>query len=205
MKRCYIFGALPVRDIPAYPNAEDMVIAADKGYDHALSLNITPDIVVGDFDSLKRIPDVPNLIRLNVRKNDTDLDHAVAVALEHGCDDITVYGAVGGKLDHTLGNVAVAERAVLAGAKIFFFGEDSSFTVIHDSKVTLPAYESGRLSTFSLETVSHGVNISGLSYEVTDFDLPRAVTRGVSNEFIGKPSVISVEDGTLLIVFDTQK
>lgn len=205
MPRCFIFGALPVNALPVVPAAGDPVIAADRGYAHAASLGINPDVVVGDFDSLGSVPDAGELIRLNVRKDDTDLDHAVGVALERGWDDIVVYGAVGGKLDHTLGNIAVAERAALAGAKILFIGEDSSFTVIRNTSFTLPARDSGRISVLSLDAESRGVHIAGLSYEADGVALRRASTVGVSNAFVGKPSRIAVEDGTLLIVFDTQE
>lgn len=204
MKRCFIFGALPVDELPVQPTADDLIIAADNGYAVALSHGLTPDITVGDFDSLGEAPDTENLIRLNVRKDDTDLEHAVNLALEKGCDDFIVYGAVGGKLDHTLGNIAVAEMIALSGGKSLFYGDDSSFTVIRNTSFAPPVREAGRISVFSLSEVSHGVNISGLSYEAADLDLFRAVARGVSNAFIGKPSRISVADGTLLVVFDTK-
>ena len=185
MKRCIIFGALPIDNLTVNATADDLIIAADNGYAVARSMGLTPDIVVGDFDSLGKIPEADNIIQLNVRKDDTDLEHAVCVALEQGCDTFLIYGAVGGKLDHTLGNIAVAERIALAGGRSLFVGSDSSFSVIRNASLELPAYSDGRIS------VADGI------------DLPRAVTRGVSNAFIGKPSRISVTDGTLLIVYDT--
>ncbi len=203
MKRCIIFGALPVGKPILQPNADDLIIAADNGYAVASSLGITPDITVGDFDSLGSVPDADNLILLDTHKNDTDLEHAVNLALKEGCDDFIVYGAVGGRLDHTLGNIAVAEQIALAGGRSLFIGDDSSFTVIRNASFTAPLKSDGRISVFSLSEVSRGVSISGLMYEVADFELPRAVTRGVSNEFVGKPARISVDDGTLLIVYDT--
>lgn len=203
MKRCIIFGALPVGKPILQPYADDLIIAADNGYAVASSLGITPDITVGDFDSLGSVPDADNLILLDTHKNDTDLEHAVNLALKEGCDDFIVYGAVGGRLDHTLGNIAVAEQIALAGGRSLFVGDDSSFTVIRNASFTAPLKSDGRISVFSLSEVSRGVNISGLMYEVADFELPRAVTRGVSNEFVGKPARISVDDGTLLIVYDT--
>ena len=173
MKRCIIFGALPVEKLTVQPTPDDLIIAADNGYAVAQSLGVTPDITVGDFDSLGEVPKADNLIKLDVRKNDTDLEHAVTVALDKGCDDFVIYGAVGGKLDHTLGNIAVAERIALAGAKSLFIGGDSSFTVIRNTSFELPARDGGRLSVFSLSEVSRGVEISGLAYEVTDFELSR--------------------------------
>lgn len=202
MKRCYIFGALPVEQLIFRPDKGDLVIAADRGYAVARSLGITPDIVVGDFDSLGEAPQGDNVIRLNVRKDDTDLEHAVMIALDRGCDDFIVYGAIGGLLDHTLANIAVAERVALAGGRSLFIG-DECFTVIHDASLELPAYRDGRVSVLSLSEISRGVSISGLSYEAEDITLERAVTRGVSNEFIGKPARISVADGTLLIVYES--
>ena len=203
--RCFIFGALDVCGIKDRPADGDLVIAADKGYQIAISNGFTPHIVVGDFDSLGTIPDTENLIRLNVRKDDTDLEHAVRIALEKGYDDFVVYGAVGGKLDHTLGNIAVAEYIAQSGGKSIFFGDDSSFTVIRNSEIVLPARRGGRISVMSLSDISHGVSISGLSYEVDTIDMKRATTLGVSNAFIGKESRISVKGGTLLIVFDTNE
>ena len=204
MKRCFIFGALPVGKLFEKPCEGDLVIAADKGYATVRQLGLCPDLVVGDFDSLGEVPNTDNLIWLNVRKDDTDLEHAVRLALGKGCDDFVIYGAVGGKLDHTLGSIAVAEQIALAGGRSLFYGDDSSFTVIRNGAITLPARDSGRISVISLSEVSRGVSISGLSYEAEGIDLPRAVTRGISNAFIGKPSRISVTDGTLLIVFDTE-
>lgn len=204
MKRCFIFGALPVRTLFEKPIEGDVIIAADKGYMTVTALGLIPDLVVGDFDSLGEVPDAENLIRLNVRKDDTDLEHAVRLALEKGCDDFIVYGAVGGKLDHTMGNIAIAELIAQSGGRSLFYGDDSSFSVIRNGEFTLPAFDSGRISVFSLSERSRGVTIRGLSYTADRIDLLRAVPRGVSNAFIGKPSAISVADGTLLIIFDTQ-
>lgn len=204
MKRCFIFGALPVKKLNTAPCEGDLVIAADNGYAVAKELGIEPDIVVGDFDSLGEVPQHNNLVCLNVRKDDTDMEHAVSVALKKGCDDFIIYGAVGGKLDHTLGNIAVAERIAKEGGRVLFVGEDSSFTVIRNASAALPARDSGRISVFALSEFAHGVCIRGLDYEADNIDLPRTVTRGVSNAFIGKPSEITVADGTLLIVYDTQ-
>ena len=203
MKRCFIFGALDVDNIPEKPSANDYVIAADRGYRIALSQGIVPDLVVGDFDSLGEVPDVPDLIRLNVRKDETDLEHAAMVGLEKGCTEFIVYGAVGGKLDHTLGNIAVAERIALAGGQAVFCGNDSSFTVIRNSSCKLPARSGGRVSVFPLGGDAVGVSITGLSYEVDDITMKGASTLGCGNEFIGRESEISVKWGTLLIVYDT--
>ncbi|MBQ9247282.1 MAG: thiamine diphosphokinase, partial [Ruminococcus sp.] len=84
MNRCFIFGALPVSSLTETPEKGDYIIAADKGYDVALSLGLTPDLVVGDFDSLGSAPDAENVVRLQVRNDDTDVGHAVGMGFERG-------------------------------------------------------------------------------------------------------------------------
>ena len=201
-ERCFVFGALPMDSIPEYPNEGDLVVAADRGYNVARSLGIKPGLLVGDFDSLGEIPQHDHVIRLKVRKDDTDLEHAVKVAMEYGYTDFIVYGAAGGMPDHTIGNIAVAEMIADKGCKSLFYGPASGFTVIRDGAFRLPVRAEGRVGVFSLREISHGVTIRGLSYEAEDIDLPRATTRGVGNVFIGKKAEVSVRDGTLLIVWE---
>lgn len=202
--RCFIFGALPVGKMPVKPDENDLIIAADKGYDVALSLGLTPDLVVGDFDSRGEAPDVKNLVRLQVRKDDTDVGHAVELGFERGYSDFVVYGAVGGLLDHTFANVAIAHDIVRRGGTALFIGEEFSFTVIQDGSLTLPAKESGRVSVFALGGSAQGVSIKGLSYELENYTLPCTSHIGVSNAFVGKKATISVLDGDLLIVYQNE-
>ena len=204
MSRCFIFGALPVGCFPEKPCPGDLVIAADKGYDRAMSLGITPDITVGDFDSRGDIPDVENLVRLQVRKDDTDVGHAAALGFERGYRDFVVYGAVGGLLDHTLANIVIAREIAEKGGRPLFIGDEYSFTVIKDSSAEFAPRDDGRISVFALSDTASGVSISGLSYEAEDIDLPCTSHMGVSNEFIGQPARISVSDGVLLVLWQTE-
>lgn len=205
MKRCFIFGALPVGFMPETPSTGDLVIAADKGYDTVVSLGMTPDITVGDFDSRGSVPDIENLIKLNVRKDDTDVGHAVQLGFERGYTDFVVYGAVGGLLDHTLANIAIAHDIVSSGGRALFVGDEYSFTVISGGSYTFEPRQEGRISVFALSDIARGVTIRGLDYEAEALDLPRTSHMGVSNEFIGCEAVISVVEGDLLIVWQTRK
>lgn len=205
MSRCFIFGALPVEYMPEKPTDGDLVIAADKGYDTAISLGMTPDITVGDFDSRGSAPDVENLVRLNVRKDDTDVGHAVELGFERGYSDFVVYGAVGGLLDHTIANIAIAHDIALRGGRGLFIGEDQSFTVICNSSLSFEPRDDGRISVFSAGGAARGVTVRGLSYEVCDIELPCNSHLGVSNSFVGTKAEISVSDGCLLIIFQNEK
>ena len=204
MNRCFIFGALKVSRLPVKPVSGDFIIAADQGYANLLSLGIAPDLVVGDFDSLGKAPDRENVITLPVRKDMTDVGYAVEKGFEHGCREFILYGAVGGALDHTFANVAIAHDIARRGARVLLIGEEYSFTVLHKSSISFDARESGRISVFALGGTAEDVTIRGLSYEVENFDVACTDHIGVSNAFIGKAAEISVRKGDLLVVWQTR-
>ena len=204
MARCFIFGALPVERMTEKPQAGDLIIAADRGYDVALSLGLTPAVTVGDFDSRGEAPDVENLIRLQVRKDDTDVGHAVELGFARGYGEFVVYGAVGGRLDHTFANVAIAHDIAVRGGRALLIGEDCCFTVIRDGKISFDKSQQGRISVFALGGTARGVTLSGLSYPLEDADLLCTSHLGVSNEFIGEEAAVSVRDGALLVIWQNK-
>ncbi len=204
MSRCFIFGAMPVNYYPEKPDRGDLIIAADKGFDTVKKLGLTPDITVGDFDSLGSVPDVDGVMVLPVRKDDTDVGRAVELGFERGYDSFVIYGASGGLLDHSMANIIIALDLAERGVNARFIGDEFSFTVIRDSALILPAKSSGRVSVFAIGCEkAEGVTIKGLSYEADDIILKSTSHMGVSNEFIGKSAEISVKKGFLLIMIQT--
>ena len=111
MKRCVIFGASPGATVPEDFSADGaLVVCADGGFTLAKSLGITPDVVVGDFDSLRQIPTGAwETIVLPREKDDTDLLAAVKLALDRGCGEFSVLGALGGRMDHAYGSLSVLQ------------------------------------------------------------------------------------------------
>ena len=107
MKRCVIFGA-GVYD-NALPNIQngDFVIAADAGYEKCALLGITPDIIIGDFDSSESVPEGENIIKLPVHKDVTDLYAATEEGIKNGCDEFYIYGGLGGRPDHSFANYSL--------------------------------------------------------------------------------------------------
>ncbi|MBQ7566062.1 MAG: thiamine diphosphokinase [Oscillospiraceae bacterium] len=200
--RCIIIGALPVARLPFAVTENDYVIAADKGLETAQKLSVHVDLIIGDYDSLGYVPVGENVIRLPVRKDETDVGCAVRLALERGCEDFHIFGAVGGKLDHTLANVQIAAELAAKGASVTFYGDSERFCTIRSGSVRLPARESGRVSVFSLTDRCEDVTVRGLSYECEHVALQNTFPLGVSNAFVGKSAEISVGEGTLLVVWE---
>lgn len=202
--RCFIFGALAVNCFPIKPGDSDMIIAADKGYENALSLGLDPDLAVGDFDSLGEAPDAEHVIALPVRKDVTDVGYAVEQGFERGYTEFVIYGAVGGLLDHTFANVAIAHDIALRGGKAMWIGDECCLTVLHNDRIEFDARQKGRVSVFALGGTARGVTIRGLDYEVESLTVECSSPIGVSNAFVGQKSAISVGDGDLLVVWQTE-
>lgn len=106
MKKCIIIGAGDFFGIPdEIVGKSGLVIAADGGFEHCLELGITPDTVIGDFDSLESPPENCSLLRLPVEKDDTDTLAAVKYGLEKGAEVFHIFGGTGGRFDHTVANM----------------------------------------------------------------------------------------------------
>lgn len=201
--RCFIFGALEVNNMPILPQSGDFVIAADKGYMTLKMLGINPNLIVGDFDSLGFVPTGDNIEKLNICKDDTDTAHAVDIGFEKGFREFIVYGGVGGRLDHSFANIQLAKSIARRGGKGVFIGDTETFTVIKDGSISFDESQTGCISVFSLSDESTGVSEKGLAYTLDNATLTNDNALGVSNEFIGKKSHISVKNGYLLIITQT--
>lgn len=204
MKKCCIFGGCEF-DLERfdYNHSESAcIIAADKGYDAALRLNLDIDFVVGDFDSLGFVPDCDNVIRHSCEKDETDTALAVRKAFELGCDELYIYGAVGGRIDHSVANFQLICDIAKKGKKAYLFGDGFKITAVCNSNLKLDARENGIVSVFCIGNSAKGVNIKGLKYELCDYEMSPFEALGVSNEFIGKDAQITVSDGVLLIMIE---
>ena len=202
MQDCYLIGAGSFYGLHARPGPGDLLIAADGGCAALKALGLTPDLVVGDFDSLGEAPDFPNVIKLKPEKDETDLAEAVEIGIERGCTEFRIYGGTGGKrTDHTIANLQLL--AYLSCKKLhgFLYGENEIFTVITDTQISFPSSMSGYISVFAHSNTCEGVTIKGLKYELDNYTLTNNIALGVSNEFTGTESFIKVKNGTLIIVY----
>lgn len=200
MKTCVIFCAGAFDDLAEEIRPEDLVIAADGGLLHVQKRNIQPNVILGDFDSLGYIPQKSQVFP--VEKDDTDSMLAVRRGLELGCDRFVFYGALEGpRLDHTVANFQTLQFLADRGAKGILVGKDILVTVIKNQKITLPPLPQGIVSVFCLGEDARGVTIRGLQYSMEKGTLTSGFPLGVSNHFIGKSAGISVEKGSLLLIY----
>lgn len=204
---CYIFGAGEFSPCEITLNDCDLVIAADGGYDHLIRMGLRADIVLGDFDSVTS----PEIWEDTIcekytyppEKDDTDMILAIRLGLAKGFLSFAIYGGLGGRLDHTLANIQALSYLAGEGAHAVLYHKDYELTVIRNGSFTLSKDISGYVTVLSLSDKSENVTIRGLKYEIQGHTLTNTFPLGISNEAIGKKGIISVENGTLLILWHT--
>lgn len=188
------------------PSPGDLLIAADAGFAHLQALGITPDVVVGDFDSLGTPPEHPAVLQTPVVKDDTDTITAVRLGLEQGYRHFRLYGTLGGdRLDHTLANIQTLGFLLDHGAHGWLIGRGEILTAIRNESYAFPADCRGTLSVFAIGGEAVGVAEQGLQYTLEDATLSPFIPLGVSNAFIGQPATVSVKNGTLLLCYTAKR
>ena len=200
MGKCVIFCAAEFDHLAEPLGAEDFVIAADGGLRHTQSLNIVPDGILGDFDSLGYAPEGAYVFP--VEKDDTDAMLAVRHGLSLGYKEFVLYGSVDGpRLDHTVANFQTLQYLADHGAAGYLVGKESLATVVKNGKLTFSPGE-GTVSVFCLGADARGVDLRGLYYPLESGTLRAGFPLGVSNHFTEETGEISVENGSLLVIWD---
>lgn len=206
--RALIFanGHLPsLRAARALIQPGDRLIAADGGARHLMRLGLTPAVVVGDMDSLTETELAQleqagaRLVRYPKDKDETDLELALGAALAEGWRSVRVVGALGGRLDQTLGNLALLAQALPRGVDLRLDdGVEEVFLVRGYMEVEGEAGDV--VSLLPLGGPARGVTTHALQYSLAGETLLAERTRGISNVMLGSRAGVEVMDGVLICV-----
>ena len=181
----------------------DYVICTDGGYDIALEEGITPNILIGDLDSINsKIPEHLPVLRFNPVKDYTDLQLSLDHAVSKGADTVEIWGGIGGRLDQTVANLQLLSRYSKEFSSLLLRdGANEAKVLSPDRETYITPREGWYFSLFSLSGESTGVTIRNAAYELEGSTLTSDFPLGVSNEFTkNKNAVISYESGTLLLI-----
>ena len=204
MGRCIIFCAGGFEKLALPIGEDDYILAADGGLAHLQGIGVQPNGILGDFDSLGYVPESAQVFP--VEKDDTDSMLAVRKGLELGYREFILYGALDGpRLDHTIANLQTLLFLERNGAHGTLVGLKYLVTTVQNGTLRLPKAEEGIVSVFCLGQEARGVTIRGLQYALEDGQLDSSFPLGVSNHFVGKDASVSVEDGTLTVMYDVEK
>jgi len=197
---------LPV-PLPDVVRHASLSIAADSGGDAMLRHGIVPDVVVGDLDSISAAAlrwaesEGATIVRHPVDKDATDLELALALAVERGARHIALLGGTGGRLDHLVANAALV--AAYDAATITWWTDHST---VLPCRPGLPREVVGAVddlvSLVPMGGDAAGIVTTGLRWELDGAVLRAGSTRGVSNRMVRPRAQVRVASGTLLIMHE---
>lgn len=210
MSKCIILanGSHPGRSVFDFLRKSGYctLICADGGANSAYRLDITPDYIIGDFDSLedkvkKYYTGKSEIIKIS-RQNDTDVEKCLKFAVKKKFNEAILLGATGDRLDHSFCNLGIVLK----------FFDRIKIKIIHQ-KSLLAAYEKGEvsLSTIPDEVVSiYGISdktkitSSGLKYPLKNTALPFGVRESTSNVAVGEEVRLKISEGKIFVIRDLQ-
>ncbi len=199
MSVCYIVGAGEFYG-SFEKKAGDLVIAADGGYDTLRKAGITPDLLIGDMDSIEGDIGCAEILRFPVRKDETDSFLAYREGAKRGYTTFELYGCVGGRDDHTFANYSLLIYGKEHGHSIKLIGKVCDAFAIKNEKISLSGIPNKHVSAFAFGAEAVGVSIYGLEYCAEDITLTPSFPLAVSNRFTEDIASIEVKSGTLIIM-----
>jgi thiamine pyrophosphokinase len=199
----YLGGMIRPEGIEEAPGENDLVIAADSGYENAKRLGITPAVALGDFDSYDEslIPSEVKKIPFPPKKDYTDSQLAVEYAIEQGCTRICLIGGISGRLDHTLSNLAILENLWDRKIRCVMTDGFNRVRFLRNDSEILPRSPHFRyFGLLAADERLRGVEIDGCKYPLKHATLSRKNQFAVSNEIEGNCAFIAVRRGGIWIV-----
>lgn len=212
MKRCLIItgGKLDLSFAGSFLKKEkfDKIIAVDAGLEAVMALGLKPDMIVGDFDTVK--PEVLEFYRQQEyivwdthqpEKDETDTELALLKAQATGCTHVVVLGATGGRMDHMLGNIHLLFPCLQKGIEACILDSQNRVYLI-DGERTFRRNETwGKYISFlPLTEQVNGITLTGFKYPLCEKDIEIGTSLCISNELTEEEGSITFDDGVLIVV-----
>ncbi len=190
-----------------YINSNDIVICADGGAEYAYDLGITPQLILGDMDSIsnkvlayyKKIG--VRFERYPVEKDKTDTQIILERLMDKGFSEIIIFAALGGRFDHSLANLYLVESLTSAKTPIRLVNYKEIVELIINKRA-LKGLEGKTISLVPLTDEVRGVYLSGFKYELENETFKRGSTLGISNIITATEAKIKIRSGRLLMIIN---
>lgn len=197
MRAIIICGGNVGEYIKSYIKDEDFVICADSGYDRAKAFGISPNVIIGDMDSIKEAPSSENKIVYPARKDFTDSELVVQYALDNGYDEILMFGMIGTRMDHSLANLTLLKQTKGTRAVII---DANNEIYLAENEFTLSGNVGDTVSIIPFEGDVSGITTEGLDYPLEDGTVKSGTTLGISNVMTAKTCKITIKSGCAFII-----
>lgn len=212
MKTCLVITGGPLDTEFAETFLEERrftrVIAVDAGLETAKKLNLVPDVVVGDFDTVK--PEILEEFRAmehivwdvhRPEKDETDTELAFARVCAMGCGEIAVLGATGGRLDHLIGNIHLLYPCMQKGIFAYLLDPQNKVYLLDSGKDFFKETLWGKYVSFlPLTQKVTGITLTGFKYPLFQKDIEIGTSLCISNELTEPEARLDFEDGVLICV-----
>ncbi|MDK2809890.1 MAG: thiamine pyrophosphokinae [Petroclostridium sp.] len=183
----------------------DLIICADGGAKHAQKIGVTPDVIIGDLDSIEQhcyhdmIAKNIQIINYSTDKDETDTQLAVEYAIQRGCEEIILIGSLGSRFDHSFANVSLLKLVLDKGIKGRIINENNEIYLINDY-IQLRGKVGEKLSLLPLTPNVSGITTKGLQYGLNNAQMKFGIPNGISNVFIKPEAEITIKEGLLLVI-----
>jgi thiamine pyrophosphokinase len=206
-----VFANGELNDGPAVRAALDapkpwLVIAADGGLRHALALDLIPDLVIGDLDSADPAmlahaqKQGATVQAFPAGKDETDLELALIAAAQRDGGPIRIVGAVGDRLDQTLGNITLLALPPLRGHDVRLVSGKQTTWLAYPGQTVIAGQPGDTLSLIPVEAEATGIITENLAYPLRHETLAFGPARGMSNVLLASDARVTFESGLLLMI-----
>lgn len=199
-------GVFPSEEtLKKYLTDIDYLICADSGANSINKLEIKPDILVGDFDSIdkKVIEKLEKaeceILKFPPEKNYTDTELALSILMEKGCNHIVLLGCTGGRMDHFMANLILLKKCMIKNIKSVMIDDYNEIRMINKN-VTIEGKKGDYFSLYSYGDKVEGLSIDGAKYPLSNYTLENSDGLVTSNEFLGDKVQISLIKGELILI-----
>lgn len=186
----------------------EIILAADSGMELLYRHHLTPDIIVGDFDSVNtealsyfRRQEQIEFCQLNPEKDDTDTEFAVRYAISLGVTELTILGAMGSRMDHVLANISLLGIGLENDIAMELLDRHNRIRMI-SAPMTIKKQEQygDYISILPYSEKVTRLTLTGFKYNLSDYDMRGFNSLGISNEIVEDEAGITFEDGILLVI-----
>lgn len=188
-------------------NKFETIIAADKGLEALNKINVMPNYIIGDFDSVNKttLNQYENknieITYLKPEKDFTDTHMAIKLAIEKRAKHITIIGATGTRMDHTLANIHALNEALQNNVPTEIINENNRIMLINKKAKLIKNTNYKYVSIIPLTTKITGVTLEGFKYNIENATINLGESIGVSNEQIEQEALIEIKEGIAILIY----
>lgn len=184
----------------------DFIIGADGGCNHLYKMNIIPNYIIGDLDSINN--DLVDYYKnKNVffkkypsHKDETDSEICIYLAKELKAEEIDFYGSLGGRIDHTLANIGLMHYVREMNITPRIITSEEEITIIRNEEIILNGKKGDTVSVVPIMADVNNITLKKLEYPLNNAKMGYLSSLGISNVMLEDECIIKIEDGYALII-----